>query len=121
MADRIHDLATIWRKMISQDHHKHRDGYFEITISWDYDKPARYAARHSGYLTKEYRGPERGSLDVARQDLEKHLLECIRDHYKWAKEVLDEDDEEREWNGQQAEHIVNVVTENLHILKGENE
>lgn len=119
MSDRINELANIWREMISGEHHKHKDGYFWIECSWDYGKPARYTACHNAYIGESLTGPERGSFEVARQDLENHILELIREQYRWAKKVLSSGDEEWiAYSGEHAEDTIQVVEANIDILKG---
>ena len=120
MVDRVNQLAEIWREAISGEHHKHKDGYFYIECFWDYGKPVRYVAMHNAYIGEDLIGPERGSFEVARQDLEKHILQMLRDIHKWAKKVLSSDDEEwKSYSGEHAEHVIKVIETNLHILRKE--
>jgi len=118
MSDRVHELAEIWRKMISTDHHKHKDGYFFISKSWSYDHSAKYHAKHDAYIGEDLFGPYRDSYAEAEADLIAHIIKQIKEQERWALGVMSRKEDDR-WSEREAEWILKVISENAELIKGE--
>ena len=87
--DRISELINEYAVLISGEHHKSRDGYFSIEVSWNAyeDKGAvpRFTAVHNGYLHR-LDSKERYTYEAAERDLLGFLEEIIAEVKTWESE-----------------------------------
>lgn len=118
MSDRVHSLAEVWRKMISTDHHKSKDGYFCVIKSWSYDHAVKYHAEHNAYIGDDLYGPYRDTYAQAEADLITHILKQIKDQEEWALQIMSVAEDER-WCEREAEWMLKVISENAELIKGE--
>lgn len=91
----IQKLISVYYDIISMDHHKTRDTYFNIETVMQPNEVVRYIANHAGYHNEigEYgAGPERNTYDEALSDLLEALKGFIKKEQGFALRVLSEDD-----------------------------
>lgn len=84
-------LIAVYYELISMDHHKSKDAYFEIqTVIRPYEE-VKYFAFHSGYINQigEFGiGPERLTYKEALADLVIELKGYITEELDFANRVL---------------------------------
>lgn len=98
--DEIAELIDIYLARISRDHHKTKDGYFEIQVSWfgyEWMAPSpvkpKWRAVHNGYINRINDPIDRDTFEEAAEDLRDFLVECIAE-YKDEDWGWDEDESE---------------------------
>lgn len=108
LPDSVKELAGIWCKAISTDHHKTRDCYFYIETKWAYGEDPKFVAVHNGYVARDLVGKERDSFEEAEADLRKFMTEIITNHYNWAT-TMSHDPDEMEWSGDIIQHVLDTL------------
>ena len=87
--ERISELIDEYARLIQNEHHKTKDGYFGIEVSWNaYEGDEiipKFTAVHNGYL-HEYKTKYRYTYEAAELDLLEFLEEIITEVKKWEPE-----------------------------------
>lgn len=87
--ERISELIDEYAKLIQNEHHKTKDGYFGIEVSWnaydDSNTVAKFTAVHNGYL-HEYKKRYRYTYEAAEKDLLEFLEEIVENVKTWEPE-----------------------------------
>ncbi len=111
----IEHMASAWRRYCAMDHHKSRDYYWYISITYDGAHEdgksvcvPKYQASHNGYIANALERPERDSLEEAYQDLIDMLIEAFEDELEWSKRVLNGPEEYDKFDHQRAQAAKNI-------------
>lgn len=87
--ERISELIDEYTRLIAHEHHKMRDGYFGIEVSWSaYDSDEvipKFTAVHDGYLHR-YDRKDRYTYEAAERDLLQFLEEIVAEVKEWEPE-----------------------------------
>ena len=118
MNDNVQALVKIWRELISSDHHKSKDHYFEITKAWKagHEYPV-FSAQHNAYIGDDLFSPDCKTYEEAEEYLINHLLTQIQKQHEWAQSVLALPEEDRSWSEREASFMIEVLAKNAETIK----
>ena len=123
-SESIQKMVNLWTKYVSQDHHKSRDYYFYIDVTYRPEETTHseenqvspiFTARHNGYVGDYHTGPERSNFSDAESDLQEILFQCFLTAIRWAEMVLEQG--KSQWHVtdiEQAQWVLDNMQECFH-------